>query len=92
MAIYVDKPVEGNHPSTLLNDPWLHMWADDEELNELHEFANKLGISNNSFCNHHEIAYYMISPPMRDLAIKYGAKEMSMEEWYNKNRKDKVAR
>lgn len=55
-----------------------HLFADT--LEELHEMASKLGLKRSWFQNSVNLAHYDIVGSKRELAVKYGAKELTMRE------------
>ncbi len=71
--IYVDKPI---HPWR--GKKWCHLVADD--LNELHEFAHRLGLKKEWFQNHRIQTHYDITEAKRKQAITNGAKPITTEE------------
>ena len=71
--IYVDQPIH-----TWRNKLWCHLVADD--LEELHDFAAKLGLKRSWFQNHKIQPHYDITEAKRAIAVKMGAKELTTEE------------
>ena len=68
-------------------DKWCHMWADD--INELHIMADEIGLKREWLHAGSLFPHYDLVPAKRRLAIKNGAVEMSVKEWYIKNRMKK---
>jgi hypothetical protein len=64
--IYVDRPI---HPWK--GKKWCHLVADD--LQELHDFATKLGLKREWFQSHRIQPHYDITEAKREQAIKLGA-------------------
>ena len=64
--IYVDQPIH-----SWRNKKWCHLVADD--LQELHDFATKLGLKREWFQNHRLQPHYDITVTKREQAIKLGA-------------------
>lgn len=58
---------------------WCHM-VTDGDLEELHEFAARLGIGPRRFQNHARHPHYDLMPPSRMLAVALGAVEVSTRE------------
>lgn len=52
---------------------WCHLTADTIE--ELHDFAKKIGLSQSWFQNHIKHPHYDLTSNKRELAIKNGARE-----------------
>jgi hypothetical protein len=64
---------------------WCHMWCDGD-VEDLHKFAIGLGLKIEYFQNK-RLPHYDLIPSKRILAIKKGAKEMSLRDWiYQKRR------
>jgi hypothetical protein len=75
MAIYIDelrdyRALRGAGPPGL----WCHMITDGD-LDELHEFAMRLGLGPRRFQNHPRHPHYDLTPPTRALAVVLGAVE-----------------
>jgi hypothetical protein len=63
------------------------MWTDGTD-DELHEFAEKLGLKR-SWCQEKKrFRHYDLVRSKRELAIKNGAKELSLKEWLKKLRNE----
>lgn len=84
--IYVDKPLSylksqkspqaqryGDHVK------WSHLFADNIE--ELHEFASKLGLRREWFQDKESFPHYDIVGSKRRLAIELGAQEINLKEY-----------
>jgi len=70
MSVYVDK---ARFPHNKRDEMWCHLFADD--LDELHEFAEKIGLKRNWFQHPPKASYphYDLSPSFRAKALKAGA-------------------
>jgi hypothetical protein len=65
---------------------WSHMWVDGE-IEELHQFAEKIGLKRKYFQNKPSFPHYDIIPSKRILALKHGAQYMPLKDWVNSHRK-----
>lgn len=80
--IYVDEPI-----FPYRGQMYCHM-ATDGDLEELHEMADKIGLSRRWFQNHPTHPHYDLAPSKRILAIEQGAVETTTLEmskhcfWY----------
>lgn len=74
MAVYVDNPI-----FPFRGKMYCHM-ATDRDIEELHRFANRLGMKFSWFQNHPQHPHYDLSPNKRELAIRLGAIEISTLE------------
>jgi hypothetical protein len=75
MAVYVDElrdyqALSGFGPPGL----WCHM-VTDGEIDELHQFAARLGAPRRAFQNHPRHPHYALPPYGRNLALALGAVE-----------------
>ena len=75
MAVMVDKLVEYPH-TTLPVKHWCHM-ASDDGFEELHAFAERMGIPRQRFQGDH----YDLHPKLRELAVELGAEEVSRRDF-----------
>jgi hypothetical protein len=80
MAIYVDelrdyRLIMGRGLPGL----WCHM-VTDGSLEDLHEFAGRIGLSRRRFQNHPRHPHYDLMPGSRSLALALGAVEVSVSE------------
>lgn len=64
--MYVDKPT-----TFWRGQQWAHLVADTEE--ELHTFAQSIGLRRNWFQGASKIPHYDVSTRLRELALKEGA-------------------
>lgn len=64
---------------------WSHMWADTVE--ELHEMAIKIGHKREWFQNDKRLPHYDVTPSRRNLAIKHGAVEKSLYDYFKEQRR-----
>jgi hypothetical protein len=71
--IYVDQPI---HPWR--GKKWCHLVADD--IQELHDFAQKLGLKREWFQNHIIQPHYDITAAKREAAINLGAKPITTKQ------------
>jgi hypothetical protein len=80
MAIFVDR-LRDYHAITGRGIPgcWCHMLTDGS-LNELHAFAERIGLSRRLFQNHPRHPHYDLLPASRALAVAMGAVEVSTRE------------
>jgi len=62
---------------------WCHM-ATDGDLEELHQFAARIGLSRRWFQNHPKHPHYDLSATRRLLAIRAGAAAITSEEMVKK--------
>ncbi|MGW0008084.1 DUF4031 domain-containing protein, partial [Nocardia grenadensis] len=74
MAVYVDGITD--HPQAakvkgLRHTRWSHLTADTPE--ELHEFANRLGLKRAWYQDHEYRWHYDVTPPVRAKALRLGA-------------------
>jgi hypothetical protein len=83
MSIYVD-PLRDVHAITGRGLPglWCHMLTDGE-LEELHQFAARIGIAPRRFQNHPRHPHYDLNPTARALAITLGAAEISTRDLFH---------
>ncbi len=73
MTVYVD-----NMKAKFKRMKMCHMMADT--LEELHEMAGNIGLRREWFQDHKRHPHYDVSLSRRKLAVKYGAKEVTMIE------------
>jgi len=83
--VYVDNIVKYPmaHNSSLgnrLGHYWCHLWADS--LEELHEFADKIGMKRSWFQDHKRLPHYDLVPIRRAKALEMGAVEYSLRTWF----------
>jgi hypothetical protein len=83
--VYVDQLTTYSAKLTkhLPSDTWCHLWSDNVE--ELHEFARKLGMKRSWFQNKPTFPHYDLVPRRRAIAIKLGAKQISLKEYLKAN-------
>ncbi len=80
MALYVDEL--RNYRVLLgigLPGLWCHL-VTDGDLDELHQFAERLGINRRRFQNHPRHPHYDLLPTSRDLAVALGAVEVTTSQ------------
>lgn len=90
MTIYVDELFEwsGIVPSALPGK-WSHL-ATDGDLEELHLFAEKIGLKRTWLHNHPGLPHYDLTPSKRRKAIIHGAISVTSQELLEKCKKDKT--
>ena len=81
MTVYVD-PLFTMQPRTAQarshGDRWCHMQVGkDDELEELHQMAEKIGLKRSYFQEHDIYPHYALTPSKRSLAVKHGAIELT---------------
>ncbi|HVN56159.1 MAG TPA: DUF4031 domain-containing protein [Anaerolineaceae bacterium] len=81
MAVYVDTLVNYGHQDWRRGE-WCHMIADT--LEELHDMAERIGLRREWFQNKPDHPHYDLRPLSRELAVKYGAIELSSLELVGK--------
>lgn len=79
MTIYVDQ-VTYYPDCKWSNKYWSHIATDNDDLTELHELMDKIGIDRKYFQNHKTLPHYDLYPSKRKLAIKHGAKAVDSIE------------
>lgn len=85
--IYVDEI--HNIPCVLglakrYGNSWSHLWS-DSEIEELHLFAEKIGLKRKYFQSKPFFPHYDVIPKKRKLALKYGAQYMPLRDWIKFN-------
>jgi len=90
MTIYIDDIV--NYPINSIKgkakkfgNSWCHMWT-DADTEELHEFAQQIGMKRSWFQNKPIFPHYDLVVSKRKLAIENGAKFMPLREWWQKKK------
>lgn len=91
MACYVDplfrsvsREPQAKRVGARHDHMWCHLWADSEE--ELHTMAQRLGMRRSWFQNRPGFPHYDLVPSKRALALRLGAKEMSLIKWLREKR------
>ena len=80
MAIYIDELRDYRAlMGTGLPGLWCHMITDGD-LEELHQFAQALGLPRRRFQNHARHPHYDLMPASRAIAVALGAVEVSTSE------------
>lgn len=64
---------------------WCHM-VTDSSLEELHEFALRLGIRRERFQPHRRLPHYDLRPHVRERALALGAQAVSSKELFRRGR------
>lgn len=80
MTVYVDPLLFYGHKHWQGGEA-CHMATDQQDLTELHDLAEKIGMARKWFQNHKVVPHYDLSPSMRERAIEAGAVEVSAEEY-----------
>lgn len=86
--VYVDKLftyslIQISHKARHNGKQWCHLFADSIE--ELHEFAERLGLRREWFQNKKLFPHYDLVTSKRKLAISLGAQEVDLREHIKKN-------
>jgi Protein of unknown function (DUF4031) len=84
--IYVDE-IKFYPNTNLKYKKWCHLWTDSDNIEELHLFAEKLGLKRDWFQNKKNIPHYDLVPTKRDLAIQFGAQQISIQQFFKENKK-----
>jgi len=77
MTVYVDEITDHTRAAKanrLRHTHWSHLTADTPE--ELHEFANRLGLKRSWYQDHEYRWHYDVTPPVRARALALGAVEI----------------
>ena len=64
---------------------WCHM-VSDSSLEELHVFAQRLGLRREQFQEHGRLPHYDLRPEVREKALSLGAKTVSSKELFKRGR------
>ena len=83
--IYVDKLFNATPRTAQARShgtQWCHMSCDGD-LEELHRFAERLGLRRSYFQPHRLLPHYDLTPSKRALAVKLGAQETTTIERTN---------
>lgn len=87
--IYVDQIVDYTGTTKLNFKRWCHMWTDGD-VEELHAFAEEVGLMRRWFQNKANFPHYDITPSKRTLVLSKGAKYMMYMDYYKmQNARDK---
>jgi hypothetical protein len=84
VAIYIDQIVDyGNEYGGRgrLTGKWCHMATDSDDLEELHRFAESIGLKRDWFQYQSSLPHYDLTPNKRMLAIKHGAVDVGPKEF-----------
>lgn len=90
MAVCIDNNRPTHKTRNWRYDTVCHLFSDIHDLDELHAFAEKIGLKRCWFQNHQSLPHYDITPNRRTVAVAYGAKEVTdryMVSCYSHNRK-----
>ncbi len=68
---------------------WCHLFPETpQQLEELHEFARKLGCRKGWFQEYNfSFPHYDLTPNKRELALRAGATEIPLKQWLRANRR-----
>jgi hypothetical protein len=83
--IYVDQIIDYTGITKLTFKKWCHMWTDGT-AEELHVFAEDIGLLRRWFQDKANFPHYDITPSKRTLALSKGAKFMHYMEYYKMQR------
>lgn len=94
MTVYIDALMSGDEvtvihpgaPRCFRKDGACHLWADT--LEELHAFAQRLGLKRAWFQNHRALPHYDLTGPRRRRAVALGAEQVSAKEWLRARRSE----
>ena len=64
---------------------WCHM-VSDSSLEELHNFAERLGLHREKFQEHGRLPHYDLRPVVREKAMSLGAEAVSSKELFRRGR------
>jgi len=87
--IYVDEVRDYTGLTKLRYKKWCHIWTDGP-IEELHEFAAKLGLKRSWFQDKKRFPHYDTIPYRRALALKMGATFIPLREWYERRRRGEI--
>jgi len=84
--IFVDE-IKTYEPSKFLRwgKKWSHMWPDGN-VEELHQFAEKIGLKREYFQDKPRFPHYDLIPSKRRQALRNGAKFMPLKDWFKYDR------
>lgn len=77
--IYVDALIDWGVKFGRAGPEWCHMTADT--LEELHAFAERLGLKKAWFQDHKRHPHYDLTRNKRAMAVRFGAKEETTDEY-----------
>lgn len=94
MAIYIDElltyPEVAIKPGIRhLGNQWCHM-ACDGDLNELHDFAARLGLQRRWFQDHRLVPHYDLTPEKRALAVQLGAVQIASSDFVRSLQRERI--
>jgi hypothetical protein len=64
---------------------WCHM-VSDSSLEELRDFAGRLGLRREQFQEHGRLPHYDLRPETREKALSFGAEAVSSKELFKRGR------
>lgn len=80
MAIYVDKLERWGWKMRGREVESCHMFTNSLDIEELHAFAERIGMRRAWFQAHHVTPHYDLTPTRRELAVTLGAIEVGRKE------------
>lgn len=91
MSVYVDKTFvlpsreqQAFRVGLRNGHRWCHMWADTPE--ELHAMAKRIGMRRAWFQDDRRLPHYDLVPSRRALALKFGAVEADLSDWFRRQK------
>lgn len=84
MAVYVDALQVHHNAWGCFRKGSCHLWADT--LDELHEFALRVGMKRAWFQDHRLLPHYDLTPSRRAVAVRLGAVEKSLRQHLQERR------
>ena len=86
MTVYVDEiftAFQDNVATRKYGKQWCHLAvATDDELEELHRFAQSIGLSRSWFQDRKGLPHYDLTPAMQKRAIKAGATPVTRKQLF----------
>lgn len=94
MTVFVDElkdwPLDFVDPAARKHGTrWCHLWTDSRDLEELHLFAEAIGLKRIWFQDHHLVPHYDLVPSKKKLALSKGAQFKSGMERAREQHADK---
>lgn len=78
--VFVDALVKRSRTPIPGQFYWCHCWTDGD-IEELHAFAERIGLPRSWFQPHISLNHYDLTPGKRALALRSGAVEADLREW-----------
>ncbi len=90
MTVYVDQittysPTIIQGQARMWGNQWSHLWTNGD-IEELHIFAEAIGLKREWFQPHHIFDHYDIVPSRRDRALRAGAVFITTREFLRRER------